>query len=232
MKKSKFYSNVHLYLALGLLAIFIGFFPTYFGKLSETKMPYHVHGISATLWMVILIIQPYLYKINNLKVHKYLGWSTVILVPTLVFGGFEMMKSMIQNQANYPPDVVYQLAFIDAVTLLGFIVLYALALYHRKNLKLHARFMVCTIFGPLNPAVTRIFFYVGLASNFNQALTYAYLLLEIILAIIIWRERSSREMKFTYLPVLLFTLIQHVLMYSANNWEWWVKIMNGIAGYE
>ncbi len=217
---------------IGLIIVFWGFSKSYFGKLDKTSLPYHIHGISATLWMIILIIQPYLYRINKLKIHKYLGWSTLVLVPTIILGGFEMMKLMIQNQENYPPNIVYRLAFIDAVTLLGFIIIYLLALFYRKNLKLHARFMVCTIFGPLNPALTRIFFSLGLAGNFNESLTYSYLLIEIVLMLLIWKERTMKEMKFTYLPVLIFTVIQHVLMYSAQNWNWWVTLMNEIADYQ
>jgi len=232
MANSKFYGNAYLYLTLGIIIVFWGFSGSYFGKLGQTELPYHIHGISATLWMIILIIQPYLYKINKLKIHRYLGWSTLILVPTIVLGGYEMMKLMIHNQEFYPPNTVYRLAFIDAVTLIGFIVIYALAIYYRKNLKLHARFMVCTIFGPLNPALTRVFFAVNMADNFNDALTYSYILIELSLLIIIWMERKQKEIKYTYVPVFIFTLVQHLLMYSAQNWSWWVDMMNEIANYQ
>ena len=231
MKNTKFYHNVYLYLGLGLIIVFWGFSNSYFGKLGQTKMPYHIHGISATLWMILLIVQPYLYSKGNLKFHKYLGWSSVIIVTVMVLAGFNMMKLMIQNQEFYPPNIVYRLAFIDAVTLLGFIVIFLLAIFYRKNLQLHARLMVCTIFGPLNPAITRIFFSLGLAENFNESLTLSYLLIEIVLLGIIWLERNQKEMKYTYLPVLLFTGIQHILMYSAENWDWWVTLMNEFTNY-
>ena len=188
--RRKFYDRVYLYLALGLIIVFWGFSKSYFGKLGSTDSAHHIHGISATLWMIILIIQPYLYKINKFKAHRYLGWFTLILVPTLVYGGVLMIQNMILTLEFYPPNTVYQLAFIDAVTLIGFVILYALALYYRKNLKLHARFMVCTIFGPLNPAITRIVFMLGAANNFNDALTYSYIVLELVLLFVIFRERS------------------------------------------
>ncbi len=231
MPKFKFYNNASLYLSLGLIIVFWGFSKSYFGRLGQTALPYHIHGISATMWMLILISQPYLYRINKLKIHRYLGWSTVILVPIIILGGLEMMKLMIQNQQNYPPNTVYQLAFIDAVTLSGFLVLYILAIYFRKNLKLHARFMVSTIFGPLNPALTRVFFYIGVADNFTQSLTISYLLIETVLLIIIWKERQAKEMRYTYLPVLIFTVVQHLLMYFAQDWNWWVDLINAFAGY-
>ena len=226
MAKSKFYNNAYLFLALGLILVFWGFSESYFGKLGETTLPYHIHGISATLWMLLLIVQPFLYKIGKLKTHKYLGWSSIIIVPILVFGGFQMMTLMIQNQENYPPNIVYRLAFIDVVTLLGFVILYVLAIYNRKKLKLHARFMVCTIFGPLIPAVTRIFFSLKLADNFNESLTLSYLFIEIALLIIIWMERKTKEVKLTYVPVLLYMVSQHIIMYYVGDWAWWISLIN------
>lgn len=230
MKEKKFYQNVHLYLGLGLIMVFWGFSQSYFNRLGQTSLPYHIHGISASLWMVLLIVQPYLYSKGNLRAHRILGWSSLIIVTILVLGGLEMMHLMIQHQEKYPPGIVYKLAFIDVVTLLAFVILYVLAIYYRKKLKLHARFMVCTIFGPLNPALTRIFFSVDLAKNFNEALTYSYILIELVLLLIIWRERNSKEMKLTYLPVLLFTVVQHLLMYSVENWAWWKILVNYLAG--
>lgn len=143
-----------------------------------------------------------------------------------------MMKLMIQGQANYPPNIVYTLAFIDVCTLLGFASLYILALYFRKNLMLHSRFMVSTIFGPLVPALTRLFLIVlGVASNFTDALTYSYASIELVLLIIIWKERNAKEIKYTYLPFLIFIVVQHILIYYVDDWNWWETLMNGFANF-
>jgi hypothetical protein len=232
MNKNKFYKYAHLYLALGLLVVATGFSKTYFSQLNEFSFPYHLHGTSASLWMILLIIQPYLIQKGLLKAHRVLGWSSLLLVPTIVIAGIIMMRLMIQGQANYPPNVVYQLAFIDTLTLLGFTILYLMGLYFRKNLKLHARFMVTTIFGPLVPALTRLFiFNLGVASNFNEGLTYSYFLIEFVLLVIIWKERNYKEINLTYLPFLFFIIAQHILMYFSGNWSWWKALMDAFANY-
>ncbi|MEQ9406007.1 MAG: hypothetical protein RIM99_20615 [Cyclobacteriaceae bacterium] len=230
--KTKFYKYAHLYLAAGLLAVIIGFSKTYFNQLGEFALPYHLHGISASLWMILLIVQPWLFQKGKLKAHRMLGWTSLVLVPTIVIAGIVMMRLMIQGQANYPPNVVYQLAFIDTLTLFGFAMLYVLALYYRKNLMLHSRFMVITIFGPLVPALTRLFMInLGIASNFNDGLTYSYLLIELVLVVIIWKERNRKEIKWTYVPFLIFIAVQHVLMYLSGNWAWWKSLMDVFADY-
>ena len=230
MPAKKFYSNVYLYLAIGLILIFWGFSRSYFGRLAETSVVHHVHGISATLWMILLVVQPFLYSRNKLKWHRRLGLTSLILVPALVLAANGVMSKMIQGKEFYPPDVPYQLAFIDLVTLLSFVILYLLAIYHRKNLQLHARLMVCTIFGPMNPATTRIFFMYGLADNFDTGLTYSYILIELVLLLVIWFERKQKAMKFTYLPLFIFFVLQHIFMYYVSGWEWWVNIVDNIWG--
>ena len=232
MAREKFYQYAHLYLTFGLAVVLLGFSTTYFSKLGDFSLPYHAHGISATLWMILLIVQPYLFQKGKLRTHKYLGWTSLILVPIIVICGVIMMRMMIQGQANYPPNLVYQLAFIDACTLLSFALLYVLALYYRKKLMLHSRFMVATIFGPLLPALARMFLFTfGIASNFDQALTYSYLAIELVLLIIIWKEKNIKEIKLTYVPFLIFIVIQHALMYSSDNWSWWKTLMDGFANF-
>lgn len=232
MTKSKYYKYAHIYLALGLVVVLIGFSKSYFNNLGNFSFSYHLHGISATLWMTLLIIQPYLFQKGKLKTHRFLGWSSLVLVPLIIIGGVIMMKLMIQGQVNYPPNIVYTLAFIDVCTLLGFASLYILALYFRKNLMLHSRFMVSTIFGPLVPALTRLFLIVlGVASNFTDALTYSYASIELVLLIIIWKERNAKEIKYTYLPFLIFIVVQHILIYYVDDWNWWETLMNGFANF-
>jgi len=232
MTKSKYYKYAHIYLALGLVVALIGFSKSYFNKLSEFSFSYHLHGISATLWMLLLIIQPYLFQKGKIKTHRLLGRSSLVLVPLIIIGGVIMMKLMIQGQANYPPNIVYTLAFIDVCTLFGFAVLYILALYFRKNLKLHSRFMVSTIFGPLVPALTRLYLIVlAVASNFTDALTYSYLAVELVLLIIILKERNVKEIKMTYVPFFIFIVVQHILIYYIDDWNWWKTLMNNFANY-
>jgi hypothetical protein len=232
MTKTKYYKYAHFYLALGLVVVLIGFSKTYFNRLGEFSFSCHLHGISATLWMILLIVQPYLFQKGKLKMHRLLGFSSLALVPLIIIGGIIMMTIMIQGQANYPPNIVYTLAFIDVCTLVGFAVLYFLALRFRKNIMLHSRFMVSTIFGPLVPALTRLFLIVmGIASDFTEALTYSYLTIELVLLVVIWKERNAKEIKFTYVPFLIFIIVQHILMYYVDDWNWWKTLMDSFANY-
>ena len=67
MARSKYYKYAHWYLTLGLLIVLVGFSKTYFTKLGDFGFAHHLHGVSATLWMLLLIVQPYLFQKDYLK---------------------------------------------------------------------------------------------------------------------------------------------------------------------
>jgi len=141
---------------LGFIATLIGFFPTYFNQLGTIDAGHHFHGITGSLWLILLIVQPILYRFGNMKHHRMLGWAVVILAPLVVLAGLQMIAHMMQTRE--PDTLLYKFAFIDVVTLFYFALFAVLGIAYRKKLQHHARFMVCTIFGPLMAAVVRIFF--------------------------------------------------------------------------
>ena len=59
---------------------------------------------------------------------------------------------------------------------------------------LHTRIMLSTIFGPLVPALNRLFLIdLGIASEFTDALTYSYLTIELVVLVIILIECNAKE---------------------------------------
>lgn len=76
-----------------------GFYPSYFGRLTEMGAAHHFHGITATLWMLILVVQPLLYRYDSIELHRWIGRSTIFLVPLIIIGGLMMVHLMVNNEA-------------------------------------------------------------------------------------------------------------------------------------
>ena len=171
--KKPFYSNAYLYLALGFIATLIGFFPTYFKKLGETDVLHHFHGITGTLWMIILIVQPMIYRFGNMKYHRIIGWTSVVFAPIVFFGAIRMIQFMMQTRE--PSILLYKFAFLDVFTILPFALFVILGIIYRRKTQYHARFMTCTIFGPLSASVVRIFYLV--LNNWDLAITCTYVII-------------------------------------------------------
>lgn len=133
-----------------------GFWPSYFSRLRETDLPHHAHGLTAFLWMLLLLAQAVLAKGKRLKVHRLLGWASLALVPLFLVSGLLMIRAMLRGQDPFTQAFGRPLAVVDATTLVYFAAAYGLALHHRRNLPLHARLMASTGLLISPPATARL----------------------------------------------------------------------------
>lgn len=224
-----FYGNAYLYFILAAALTIFAFSPSYFNRLTSTDNAHHFHGITATLWLVLLIIQPFLYKTGKLKWHRRIGKLSFLLVPLIIISALNMVQIMMIRKDSFPPLVPYQLAFIDFVTLIQFLLFYILAIYKRKEIQLHARYMVCTVLGPLIPALTRLLFRFPGIDNFNKSLNISYIIIEIVLVLLLLDDKRTGKIHLPYLLALVLFMLQHLLMNFASQWEFWIKIMDAFA---
>jgi hypothetical protein len=225
-----FYRNAYLYFTLAAALTIFAFFPSYFNRLKITESAHHFHGITATLWLIILIIQPFLFQAGKLKWHRMIGKISFILVPLIIISALNMVQIMLINKDSYPPNIPDRLAFIDFATLIQFLLFYLLAIYKRKEIQLHARYMVCTVLGPLIPALTRLLFRFPSIDNFNKSLNISYIIIEIVLVLLLLDDTRSGKIKLPYVLALILFILQHLVMNFVSEWEWWTKIMDTFAG--
>ena len=223
-----FYDRAYLWLLLPLIVTFLGFFPSYFSQLPTTGIGHHVHGITATLWMLLLISQPYLYAKNKMSLHRLMGKLSMILVPILIFTGLVMVHKMMTG-GKYPPLLAYQLGFIDFYVLTQFAVFYILAIRNVKHTEYHSRWMISTVFGPLIPALTRLMFWMFTVQGFGLALNISYSLVELALLIMILGEYRKGVRNHVYPIALLVMVVQHILMNFAADWPFWQSFMDWIG---
>jgi hypothetical protein len=81
--KQFFYSRAYIYFGMAFLVTIAGFWPSYFSRLGKTSVFHHFHGISATLWMLLLVVQPLLYRMDKIEWHRMSGKVSFLLVPAL-----------------------------------------------------------------------------------------------------------------------------------------------------
>jgi len=136
---------------------------------------------------------------------------------------------MLVAKANYPPNIPYQLAFIDFFTLALFLLFYIQAIVYRKNIQLHARYMVCTVLGPLIPALTRFLFIIPTIDSFDKSLNISYIIIEITLILLLIDDKRLGKIRLPYLLASALFIIQHILMNFAINWVWWRNLMDAFA---
>jgi hypothetical protein len=224
-----FYSRAYIYFGIAFLVTIAGFFPSYFGRLFETGAAHHFHGITASLWMLLLVVQPILYKLNRIDLHRKLGLISFLLVPLIVIGGLIMVHYML-NDDRYPGNLAYQLGFIDFFVIIQFLLFYILAIKNVRDIQYHARYMACTIFGPLIPALTRLWLNTGVTDSFSLSLHISYFVIEAVIILLLIDDYRKGKVRLPYVLALVLMVIQHIMMHFASGWSWWQWLMNLYAG--
>lgn len=91
------FRHAHRWLLIPLFITLLGFTPSYFLKLGEATWHQHLHGISATLWFVLLIVQPWLATHGRLAQHRVIGPVGLLLAGMVVASALGVIPANIEN---------------------------------------------------------------------------------------------------------------------------------------
>src|SRR5659263_696230 len=130
-----------------------GFYKTYIGQFPNFKeniTPFiHIHAFIATVWIGILIAQPFLIVNKKFALHRKVGKFSYIVFPLLILS---LIPQIIRtaNSVN-PRNLFFPLA--DGSLM---IIFYSLAVYYKKISSMHMRYMIATTLVFLGPTIGRI----------------------------------------------------------------------------
>ena len=204
------------YFAVALGIGFVGFWPSFFSKLPGTDLAHLLHGFSATLWMMVPILQSWLIYRRSYRHHRQLGWVTVlVLAPILVISGLHMVQLMIVRYHTTHAIRLLKFAFLDIAALLLFVVFLGLAVMcaRRKDLDGHIRYMAATVLLAFEPILERVFVnFVPGVPGFAEAAYYSLITLELIVAVLLYFEWRRGRFRLPFSIVLVFFIAMHILM--------------------
>jgi len=154
------YRHAWLFIVAMLAATVFAFWRTYFGILSTSPLGFHIHGVTATLWMLLLLAQSWTPHHGQLAVHRLTGRATFIAAPLFATGAMGVLYSMAAGTGGGNPFYALWGAKLAVLDILAFgAVLYAIAmaLRHRRAVRLHAGYMLSSALPLLSPVLGRIF---------------------------------------------------------------------------
>jgi uncharacterized membrane protein len=100
-KSYNVYYNLGYWFLLLIVLVFAGFYPSYFSTFFEPKSSIlHIHFTLMTLWVAMLITQPFLIKYKKLAIHRMLGKISYVLVPLVLASAFFMIRYSYYNTQN------------------------------------------------------------------------------------------------------------------------------------
>ncbi len=198
-----------------LLAV-IGFWPSFFARLPATPLPHHVHGWSATAWMLLPLLQYALIRSDRIEWHRRIGWTSAGLAFIVAVSGVYVVRMMAYaNIASFRLASV-KFVWLDLTGVLLFIVYVVVAMLaaRRYDTRLHVSALVASAFIPLEAALERVFvnLFPAVAPDFDAGLYAAMVSLEVACAAIVMVEWRSGRLRWP-IPLLLgYYVFMHVTL--------------------
>lgn len=219
------YRHAHWYLLLALAAIVAGFWPSFFRPLGSGDFAHSLHGVTATLWVVALIVQALLIRNGLVLWHRRVARGALLLLVVLVVSALQMVAVMFSNP-EMPPFLPPLLAFIDLPSVVFMVVLVSLALRNVRTPAAHKRFMAATVLLGMPPALTRLYARVLAPHvNFMQALHGSFVTVELVLLALIVSDLRAGERRLAYPLSLGFFALVHALMQPVAASAGWRAAM-------
>lgn len=225
------YRNSYIYFILFFFFMLWGFSLTYFARLQEqSSYRMHFHGICLILWCLLLIIQPYLIRTGKQNLHRKIGKTTYLLVPVLIYSTLDLFKFRLPPVEQMTIVNYHHVALIVNAMVL-FAILYGLALHHRRNGPIHARYMLSTAFPMFTPITDRIIYvffpslvpYAPKIAQEPVVPIYGFVLADLLLlGLSIWDWRSHK--RWNIFPiVLIMHLVYHYSVLRFHTYAFWEK---------
>jgi len=232
------YPQANYFVGLTLLVIVVGFWGSYFTEIGDVPTAFHVHAITATSWVMLLMVQVWSIHNRRNELHKMVGRLSFALFPLLMIGFVSIINfSAASFAAEKNPFIVVMgpsFGIGMMVALAAYLTVYYLALKNRRNVRLHAGYMLMTpliLFeSPFSRIMTKYFpSAVFTGSEGPQFIIDAIVIsisLSILFALVIYLRDRKRGAPF--LVAMAFMIVQSILMYVGGSVGW---IRAGFTAY-
>lgn len=142
------YRYAHYFVGFVLLVILSGFWASYWSAIGNVPAAFHFHALSSSTWLLLLIVQSVAIHRRANAFHKQMGLASFVLFPFLILGFMMIIDVSAQRYAAAEsPFIIHNgpsfgIGMVIAVA--AYLTLYYQALKTRRNVKLHAGYMLAT----------------------------------------------------------------------------------------
>lgn len=225
------FRHAHWWVLAAFPLAFLAFWPNYLSVIGTSPWSYHLHGLTASMWLILLAIQSWSIQHGHRQFHKTNGLVSFALFPLFLAGGATIFVGMAERfvEASSPFYRLYppRLAWLDFVAIGGMAFFYFQALRYRRFVGKHASYLLATAIFLLPPILGRLApLPMGLdptAPEFFQQLHNGFhlgnLATALIAFVIAWRAgRNGRPFAVAGILVLISTVL---FEFVGGSQAWW-----------
>jgi len=208
----------------------LAFWPNYLSAIGTSPWSYHLHGITASMWLMLLVMQSWSIAHDKRAFHRTNGLISFALFPLFLAGGATIFVGMAERFVEAAPfHRLYapRLAWLDFVAIAGLSFFYFQALRYRRFVGKHSSHLLATAIFLLPPMLGRLApipmglnptmpdFFAALHAGFH----YGNIATALIAFFIAWRAgRNGRPFVIAGLLTLLSSLL---FEWPGGSDAWW-----------
>ncbi|MFZ9395199.1 MAG: hypothetical protein ACO25F_03945 [Erythrobacter sp.] len=142
------YRHAHYFVGFVLLVILAGFWASYWTAIGNVPLAFHVHAMSSSAWLLLLVVQSIAIQRRGNAFHKLMGRASFALFPFMILGFIMIIDVSAQRYASAEGAFILyngpSFGIGMAIAIAAYLTLFYQALKHRRNVKLHAGYMLAT----------------------------------------------------------------------------------------
>ena len=216
------YRHAPYYILVVIAVIVAGFWPSYFAEWNNVPWQFHAHGVAASIWVLMVLMQSWTVHKEQLPLHRAVGKSSLILFPFLIGGLAAIIdltgKGFVAGDGLSRQMFGGQFLIGLALAIAAYVVLYYRALKVRRKVWLHSGYMLATPLILFESPFSRLMagFVPGLTirgpQDFDRiipSIEWAMAVELVIIALLWWRFRDKAS---PFLVAAVFIVAQMLTM--------------------
>ena len=213
---------------LMILAI-VGFWRSYFSQLftddGSFNGYFHFHAAMASIWIIILIVQPILIRTRRFALHRRIGFMAHFALALF----YVSVILLTHHQVSASEPIRYISAFIPFKDLVIIGVAYTIAMRHDEVIGIHARGMIATGIVFIEPALIRAIGAISPSLEHKYLWTIGITYAILILLIIVGRRYKPGQWVFP-LILGLYILVHSIILsrlplgYFEDAVDWFIGL--------
>ncbi|WP_372012973.1 hypothetical protein [Pseudoxanthomonas sp. 10H] len=207
-----------VWIAALLLLALAGFWRSYVSRIGAADAVTHLHAGLMLAWFAMLSVQPWLVRTRRLELHRRLGRVSYALVPAIVATCLGL--SHLRMSAATPESSGFQafILYLGMAASVMFLLFWGLAIVHRRQPGLHARYMVATALVMIDPALARLLMLLPVPGPAISLVSYGAVFA--LLGAMLWLGRGRPGQRAFVVVGAVFALNLGLLMTVPRTATW------------
>ena len=202
----KKYKYLGYFIILLVPLTFLAFYKTYFVQFPNFENNItaytHLHAFISTIWILILIVQPILIWNKKNVAHKIIGKLSYFMFPLLILSFIPLIINILHSENQ-------KFSFLPISDSILLSLFYSLAIYNKRNVAKHMRFMIGIAIVFIGPTFGRIGKHIlELSGGTTQHLIYGIIYL-ILTGLIYYDIRNGKNYR-PYILILSIWIIHQI----------------------